>query len=526
MLGKNNANPEELLDDAIEKSENGDYEEAVKSIDMAISLVPRNPEYHLVKADILYRMEDFEGALNELNFSETLGNRSANLYSLKSLCFGSMGDYEKSLDMADKAISVDPDYAYAYYNRALALRNMGKYKEAIEAYKKAIEKNPSDVDAHLDLGEIYYDDGEYRSALMEAKNAIKYSKANRSAHDLKIKSLLRLGDAKEYLNAMLVAYRDTRDEEYIGKLVEEVMLLGGGEAAEGIAKEFLDNNRKNPYFNDLLARVYFAEGKKEESEKLYRNFIAENHGIEITRYWINYLYDTEKYEEALNEADEGIKKYPDSIYFKEMRFKSLRNLNRHEEAVSVIKDLYEKHKEIPDYGLDYASELAVLKKYDDAISVLNDLQKEYDDYSEVYIEFFRVFNEKGDFESALNYASIAMEKADDEETLLHFPEEVIDAGLKASKIKEIREFLDDLISGEEEGSIFRLVYSRDKAIITGATEGYEKGSEEMKGISKDKNMICLAVNMHTEIENENALKFLNEFKEKECADQDKDEMKD
>ncbi|MGC8608436.1 MAG: tetratricopeptide repeat protein, partial [Thermoplasmata archaeon] len=298
-----------------------------------------------------------------------------------------------------------------------------------------------------------------------------------------------------------------------------------GESAENVAREFFNNNQKNPYFNDLLARVLYAEGKKEESEKLYRDFISKNSGYETTRYWVNYLYGTGKFEEALAECEKGIKENPADVFFEEMKFNVLRNMEKHDEALAVIQKMYENDKTRPDYGLDYASELSVLKRYDDAISVLNDLQKNYEDYSEVYIEFFRVFNEKGDFDTALNYAAIAMEKADDDETLMHFPEEVIDDGLKASKINEIKAFFDDLISNEDEDSPLRLIYMADKAIITGSTEGYERGKEEIDGITKDKNEICEILKMHREIENEAALKFIKEYIDKECKNLEKDEEK-
>jgi arylsulfatase A-like enzyme/Flp pilus assembly protein TadD len=116
----------------------GNFEEAIKSFEMGLSLDAKHPELYNNLANACYSYG--------LQIKDT---------SLFFRCF----EYYK------KAIELDPDYAAPYYGLGHAYRQQGNLEGAIYCWKKALETNPDFSQVRLDLAMAYLNIGDKAKAL-------------------------------------------------------------------------------------------------------------------------------------------------------------------------------------------------------------------------------------------------------------------------------------------------------------------------------------------------------------------------
>jgi len=95
--------------------EQGNFEEAVEALEKALSLEPKNADWH-----------------------SSLGNQLL-----------TWGKEERALVSFERALAIKPDHAYALHSKGHILKTMGDQDDAIRAYRAAAKARP-------ELGEIYW----------------------------------------------------------------------------------------------------------------------------------------------------------------------------------------------------------------------------------------------------------------------------------------------------------------------------------------------------------------------------------
>lgn len=118
--------------------EQGDHEQALKILDVALEIAP--------------------------NFLEGLNNRGLLLLEL--------GKPDQALADFDRALRLDPDYAKACYNRGNALQALKWFDEAVAGYDRALALKPDYAEAYLNRGNACFELRQIHSAVASYEGAI------------------------------------------------------------------------------------------------------------------------------------------------------------------------------------------------------------------------------------------------------------------------------------------------------------------------------------------------------------------
>jgi tetratricopeptide (TPR) repeat protein len=128
------------------------YEEAVKAYDKAIEVLKsQNPQDHdLVimatnKAIDLTELGDYDNAMLSIDAALSINPNHADAYLYQGDILDRQGKYEEALEAYDKAIALDPNYVDAYNDKGESLSALGKYDEAELEYNKAISLSSSNT---------------------------------------------------------------------------------------------------------------------------------------------------------------------------------------------------------------------------------------------------------------------------------------------------------------------------------------------------------------------------------------------
>lgn len=514
MFGRNDREySDSLIREAENEYRNDNFEKAIKLIDRVLRESPRNIKAHRLKSDILFNTDDFEGALKELKFIESLEPSNAINYSLESLCYGSMSMFEKSLEYAEKAIHIDPYYAPAYYNKGFALQSMDLLNEAQAAYEIAIEKNSSDPDTHRQLANVLFQQGNIKKAKKEAEIALRFNKKDVDANLLLVNISRLRDDMGKYVESITKAFDNTHDYVFFEMLIEELMEAGQLSEAERLAQVYYDHQPDILSAAETLANVYQAQGNIEKADSLFRNFVDKHEDEDTVIEYMEFLYSGGKYEKLVAEAEEFIKKYPESeeLFFE--KYDALLGLKRNTEAFDVIEKQYSLNMDNASYGLEYAKRLAENGKEDKAVELLKNIQKNHD-HLKIYEAFFEIYSRGDDLDNAMKYAYISMEKSEDSTFNIEFPASVINWAMEKNHGVEALSFIDSLLN-KSGGNVHNL-YMLYRAAILSITSGYEDAIKEINKITNRKNIrydITIITTFGFETLNEFLKKVLNDLRQ-------------
>lgn len=86
---------------------------------------------------------DFEGAIKNLNLAIGLNTRNINAYLERGWVYRKMGNLTTAVTDYSKAIEKDPKYSKSYLGRGYVYFYMGNYEKALQDWKVAIAIDPS-----------------------------------------------------------------------------------------------------------------------------------------------------------------------------------------------------------------------------------------------------------------------------------------------------------------------------------------------------------------------------------------------
>lgn len=126
-------------------------ERAEKSIDRAISLAPTNPEFHLLKSQILIQRGDTEAAKEVLAKSLNLKRDYTPAISLLTQLDIASGDTESAIASARSLITLEPNNPGRYYQLGILLSANNNIEGAAEAFAAAATIDPGYANARYML---------------------------------------------------------------------------------------------------------------------------------------------------------------------------------------------------------------------------------------------------------------------------------------------------------------------------------------------------------------------------------------
>ena len=141
------------------------YAQAKQMLSEAISLDPRNVNYRITYARILYELTDTDAALGYLRdvLSENKDNPQLigemAIYYYKS---GQMKNFEEYKKRVENLPTKDQSF-YEFLIKAAKLDE--RYKDVIRYARELIKVNPGDLETRMTLGEYLFKEKQYRSAI-------------------------------------------------------------------------------------------------------------------------------------------------------------------------------------------------------------------------------------------------------------------------------------------------------------------------------------------------------------------------
>ncbi|GAB6161790.1 hypothetical protein JCM12298_09490 [Desulfothermus naphthae] len=149
------------------------YNDAIKVLNKAISIYPKNIKNYILRAFVFKLIGKIDKSILDLKQVEQIApNNSIIKYNLGCL-YIDKGDYDSAVKKLNAAVKIQPDLKDGFINLAYALFHLGKYNDAISNLKKAVLLDNKDADIYLNMGLSYEKLHQYDNAISSYSEAIK-----------------------------------------------------------------------------------------------------------------------------------------------------------------------------------------------------------------------------------------------------------------------------------------------------------------------------------------------------------------
>lgn len=161
---------ERLLSNALNFTELGHYDNALKILDKANKLFPDDPEVFLSYALAYDAAENF--SLSIIYYSKALALKPTDphIYTQLGITFFKMNNPREAIIHFEKALDLDADYYLAKWHLALTYKTIGMYEDSLRVFKECYMIKSSDShyfeqEINFQIGQCYYDMGWTHDAL-------------------------------------------------------------------------------------------------------------------------------------------------------------------------------------------------------------------------------------------------------------------------------------------------------------------------------------------------------------------------
>ncbi|MES2737339.1 MAG: tetratricopeptide repeat protein [Verrucomicrobiota bacterium] len=274
---------------ALLQARRGQDAEALKALDAALKLAPKDAEAWFEKARVQARQSDFEGAL-------------------------------KSLEAATAAAPGEQLRVDIARQQGRALLRLNRAPEALQTWLGLAKKHPTDLDLAEDVVELMAEEGLYAEAAAEAKTLVERTKSpsEKLARQLRLGDLLLRAEKRDEALAVLEAAlvqsgQDSWVEADVLSRLDQVFrreddLDGLKQRLEALTK--VHAQRVN--IGLAFARVQGELGDAEAAVKLFRELLARNPGRrDLQEAYLSLLEGLDRIAEAAEQAQVLVKQHPD-----------------------------------------------------------------------------------------------------------------------------------------------------------------------------------------------------------------------
>lgn len=150
----------------------GEIDLALTLYQNLVSAYPNNDECRLSYIEVLEIKEDFKEALKNIEILLSVDSKNIEYVKKKGAYLRKLGKYEKSLEIFSTLLKRGKIDVEVYYNLAFNYVELNDLDNAKEMFKKCIILEPNNPYAHKDLGVLYMKMNFYDWAVDEIKTAI------------------------------------------------------------------------------------------------------------------------------------------------------------------------------------------------------------------------------------------------------------------------------------------------------------------------------------------------------------------
>lgn len=460
-----------------------DNVEPVKDLIKRMDAVGKNnPDVIAFKAEVQFRYGNWAEAEKLAEMALTLDKKNSSAYMTLAKLAGSNGDYNKALNYIDNAIQKNPKNSSLYLAKVSILQDSNLTEQLPSVYLKLIELNPNDMQYKRQLAWTYVERLEFSKAEkllegvldinpdnVESKmglvKLVNVTRGKQSALDLLQRFVKEdsenitllfaqyafLKEVGEYESSMrvlkgIIDSTPNLNERFkaVATLADDMLNLGFRPQAEAMVNEVLNKDTKNGDALLLKAKLQMFDRNYNAAISIYRNLLDDYPNLLPALIGLGQAYEQSDALELANETYFQAFKTANTIA--DVRDGYIHFLIKHgmlERAENVLKDLI--HKSPGDVVL--LKQLALLKidmkDNDGALQIGDKLILTPSVSALGYQVKAKAYQAAGDYQqSLLSYKSAYA--ADLSQPI--YAEEVLNLYLEKNDLKNARLFVDSALS--------------------------------------------------------------------------------
>ena len=369
------------------------FDKAIKDFDRYIRREPKDPSAYLNRGASYLFLGDTLKAVNDYNKAIKLDRFDPEGYVRRGRLYASQGEHDLAIEDMNKAIELDTTNTFAYFNRALMYYEQEKYQQAMTDLNRVLVDEPGNALTLYNRGLISAQLGAYEDALSDMDRVLNINPENVLAYFNRASIFIEMG---QYQNAL---------EDYDRAI----------ELYPDFAKAYMNRS----YVNNLMGRYKASKSDYDTAQKKVAEYRAKNVSDAGS-----FADTTKKYSSLLSlDAEFAKKDFNDEL---------LQHRDIDIRLRSFYKFVLTGEKDNTSYALNRRYENPLVARFENSapvgLDVMNDevtltaaqlAQVEAAGWSEPVTPeklFLRaLYDSNGkQFNSAMNYYTQAIEKAEDE----------------------------------------------------------------------------------------------------------------
>jgi tetratricopeptide (TPR) repeat protein len=223
VLERNPQNPQALLQLGLLASNREEgIPEALRRIQAAIAVEPRNATLRIVGAQILIRAGRMDEAIAQATEAIRLMPLSAEAHCQLAVALAARGRIAEAMEANLRVLRLQPDHAEAHRNLGNLLLLRGQANEAIGQYQESLRIKPLQARTHFCLGVAFATQQRYQEAIGSFNESLKLAPGDAETHKNLGLALSRLGRNKEAVEQLNEALRLKPDYEEAKQALQQL----------------------------------------------------------------------------------------------------------------------------------------------------------------------------------------------------------------------------------------------------------------------------------------------------------------
>lgn len=290
--------------------------EAERLIGEMLAKDPRNPDAHILSANVIFFKGDPDAARQaeeKIKYAISLDPQRIQSYMGLAKFYQQTGHVNEADAVFRQAISINDRSSLAHGQYAIFLVQTGRNDAAEAEFRKAVEVEPDNRDTRKVLASYYLVNQRYDKAEAEYKAwaQLDWDKAEGRARLADYYATVgRFDEAASLYQDIVNNFKDYTRGRY--RLGEISLQRGDVAAAEAQADSLLKANEKDMDALFLRARIFSARGKTREAIANLKTVLDQEPRSKLGLYFMSdALYRDGQYEQARTRAGELERYYPD-----------------------------------------------------------------------------------------------------------------------------------------------------------------------------------------------------------------------
>jgi adenylate cyclase len=265
--------------------------------------------------------KSLENALDLAKKAISLDDRQDSAHRLLGSVYLMTRQPDKAMAEYERAIAVAPNSSFALASMGTLLDAMGRFREAIKSVETAIRLDPfPQVNFFRTLGLAYFFTGRANKVIEVANKAINLDPDIADSHALLGAAFIAAGKSGEALAEFdkALSLTQTRPSWHIGNRAIALVNTGKIEEAVASVKDLVSSRPKDAWGYQSLVIVLCLLGRYEEALEVAQKAATPELGLNTEPVIKNYSGLSYgflgQYDQAISQAKEAIKLWPDLVY--------------------------------------------------------------------------------------------------------------------------------------------------------------------------------------------------------------------